>query len=230
MWNRLLALSVVLCSAGGVCAEVAMRDLSMDRPLVLDQNVDYHLTNVTITGLSDCAAVTLAGRIGSVLMERCTFGRIYAGSDGKAAGLECAGAAVNRFVATDTTFFDAQNQLACLKDGTFGKVTFERCRFSTSAEFLKRVYSENPWRSWPPMTEFYHIDRLELLDNEFSNTLVVIHPSVKQVVLRGEVPGLHIISQEATQVVHLTPDQRPEAIAPPPVAVAQVKGPKEASR
>jgi len=223
MCNRHFALPLILemlfVSLAAAAPEVVMRDLSLDRALVLDENASYRLTNVSVAGLTDCAALTLAGRINSIILERCSFGRVYAGSEGKAAGMECAGAVVSRLSASDTSFFDCHNQLACLKDGSFGKVTFERCRFSTSPEFLKRIYDENSWRTWPPMTEFYNIDRLELLDNEFVNTMVVIHPSVKQVVLRGEIPGLQIVNQQSTQVVRLTPGQKPDSIAMPKVEV-----------
>ncbi len=78
------------------------------------------------------------------------------------------------------------------------------------------MYSASPWRTWPPVTEFYNIDRLELLDNTFANTIVVIHPSVKKVIIRGEIPGLQIDDKNATQVIRLPaptdPDQ-PNAIA-----------------
>lgn len=218
-----LIIAVMLASAAAASTEIVMRDLSMDRPLVLDENANYHLANVTVAGLSDCAALTLAGRINSIILERCAFGRVYAGGDGKAAALECAGAVVGKLSASNTSFFDAENQLACLKDGAFGKVSFDHCRFSTSDEFLKRIYAESPWRISPPVTEFYNIDRLELLDNEFVNTTVVIHPSVKQVVLRGEIPGLRIVSHEHTQVVRLNPGQKPDSVAMPPIDVVARK-------
>ena len=213
-----LTVGMLFCSAAAASTEIVLHDLSMNRPLILDQNADYRLSNVTVAGLSDCAALTLAGRISSIVIERSAFGRVYAGSDGKAAGLECAGAVVGKLAASNTSFFDAQNQLACLKDGSFQKVTFEHCRFSTSTEFVRRIYSENPWRSWPPVTEFYNIERLELLDNQYVNTTVIIHPSVKQVVIRGEVPGLQVVSAQATQLVRLAAGQKPEAVALPAAA------------
>ncbi len=198
--------------AGSASAELVLKDTSLDRPLVLDENLDYQLQNVSVTGLSDCAALTLTGTIASVHMDRCTFGRVYAGSDGKALALEAAGAMVGRLSAKDCSFFDAENQLAMLKEGSFGKVTFERCHFTAGKEFLKEIYRRSPWRSWPPVTEFHNIQRLELLDNEYANTTVIIHPSVKQVVLRGDFPGMHIINREATRVFYLEPGQTAQSI------------------
>jgi hypothetical protein len=194
---------------------VELQDVSLDRPLVLDENVDYVLRNVTVTGVNDCAAITLTGRIKSVMLDKCTFGKVWTGLDGKAAGIECVGAVVGKLVATDTTFFDAENQLATLREGSFGKVTFERCRFATSDSFLRRIYQANPWRSTPPVTEFYNIERLELLDNTYSNTLVVIHPSVKQVIVRGAMPGLKIENPQSTQLIQLEAGERAEAVPPP---------------
>jgi len=176
-----------------------------------------------VTGLSDGAALVLTGRIDSVTIDRSTFGRVWSGPEGRAAGLECAGCVVGKLTATHSTFFDAENQLATLRDGSFGRVTFERCRFATSESFLKQIYANNPWRSTPPVTEFYNIDRLELLENEYSNTTVIIHPSVKQVILRGAMPGLRIENPQSTQIFQLAPGQRAETIAPPPTgAVAMV--------
>jgi hypothetical protein len=205
-------MAMVLVAAGPGVGEVVLKDLSLDKPLILDENTDYHLENVSVTGVSDCAAITLSGRIKSVKLLRCTFGRVWMGADGKAAGLDCAGAMVGMLNATGTTFFDAENQLATLKDGSFGKVTFERCRFYTSASFLKQIYTNNPWRNTPPVTEFWHIDRLELLDNEYSNTTIVIHPSVKQVVLRGALPGLKLEDPQATRLIRLQPGEAPESV------------------
>jgi hypothetical protein len=219
---RHLAWAIVLLlalAARASAEQVVLKDLSLDKPLILDSNVDYLLRNVTVTGLVDAAAVTLTGRINSVTIEKSTFGRVWTGMDNKAAGLECAGAMVGRLTATDTTFFDAENQLTTLKEGSFGKVTFERCRFATSTSFLKSLYEKHTWRTTPPVTEFYNIERLELLDNEYSNTVVVIHPSVKQVVLRGNLPGLQIENPQTTQVIHLDPGQLAETIALPQDAV-----------
>lgn len=212
-----LPLAVVLI-APPTRAEVLVQNVSLDRPLVLDENTDYTLKNVSVTGLSDAAAITLTGRINSVSLLNCTFGRVWTGVEGKAAGLECAGAVVGRLHATNTTFFDAENQLATLRDGSFGKVTFERCRFSTSEAFYKQIQQNQPFRLTPPVTEFYNIDRLELLDNEYVNTVVVIHPSVKQVVLRGAMPGLKIQNPQSTQLIYIEPEQHPEL--PPKPAVS----------
>jgi hypothetical protein len=194
--------------------EIELKDISLDKPLILDEDADYRLTNVTVHGLTDSAALTLAGRIRSVILRDCSFGRIWAGIQNRAAGLQCSGAFVAQFTAIDTTFFDAENYLASLKEGSFGKVTFERCRFYTSESFLKEIYAGNPWRTAPPVTEFHNIDRLELLDNEYSNTTIVIHPSVKQVVIRGQLPGLKIENLKATQIFLLSPHQ-PATVAPP---------------
>src|SRR5438046_8061239 len=132
---RRIGLAAVLCLSFSIAknasANVVMRGISLDRPLVLDQNTDYELHDVSVTGLMDCAALTLTGRINSVSMERCAFGRVWAGDDGKAAAMECAGAVVGTLTARQTTFFDAENELAALRQGSFGRVTFERCRFST---------------------------------------------------------------------------------------------------
>lgn len=200
-------------------AEIQLKDAVLDEPLVLNQRADYVLRNVAVTGLTDCAAITLTGRISSVTLEGCTFGQVWSGLDGRAAGIECAGAMIGSLVARDTAFFDAENQLASLKDGSFGNVTFERCRFYTTESFLKRIYTDNPWRTTPPVTEFYNIERLELLDNEYSNTIVVIHPSVKQVIIRGELPGLKIYDERETEVIRLNPD---DLAAPDPALVAQI--------
>jgi len=196
-------------------ANVVMRGISLDRPLVLDENTDYELRDVSVTGLTDCAALTLSGRIKSVLLERCAFGRVWAGEDGKAAAMECAGAVVGTLTARQTTFFDAENQLAALREGSFGRVTFERCRFSTSDSFLKQLFANNPWRTTPPVAEFYNIDRLELLDNEYSNMVLIIHPSVKQVVVRGNLPGLKLENPQATQLIQINPGQLASSVPSP---------------
>ncbi len=198
-------------------ADISFKDYTPSRPLVLDQNTDYTLTNVNITSVHDAAALTLTGKINSVTINKSSFGNVRAGDTGKAAALDCAGATVGALVANDTSFFDAENQLASLREGSFGLVTFRNCSFKTSPNFLKEMYSAAPWRTWPPVTEFYNIDRLELFDNTFANTIVVIHPSVKKVVIRGEVPGLQIDDKNATQVIRLPaitdPDQTNGAVA-----------------
>ena len=213
------ALCVFLSSATKLPANVVMKGISLDRPLVLDENKDYELQDVSVTGLMDCAALTLTGRINSVLMERCAFGRVFAGEEGKAAAMECVGAVVGTLTARQTTFFDAENQLAALREGSFGRVTFERCRFSTSDSFLKQIYANNPWRNTPPVAEFYNIDRLELLDNEYSNMVLIIHPSVKQVVVRGRLPGLKLENPQATQLIQINPGQLASSVPLPKTSV-----------
>jgi len=211
----LACLCLVLFFSTQIRANVVMRSISLDRPLVLDQNTEYELQDVSVTGLMDCAALTLTGRIKSVLLERCAFGRVWAGDDGKAAAMECAGAVVGTLTARQTTFFDAENQLAALREGSFGRVTFERCRFSTSDSFLKQIFANNPWRTTPPVAEFYNIERLELLDNEYSNMVLIIHPSVKQVVVRGNLPGLKLENPPATQLIQINPGQLASSVPSP---------------
>ena len=214
-YRSIVGLAVVLaCLAGAArLPEVLVREVSLDTPLVLDENVHYQLEHVNVAGITDCAAITLAGRIASVEMRNCNFGRVWTGSEGKATGLDAAGAMVGRVRAIECSFFDCENQLLSLKEGSFGRVTFERCRFAASDSFMKQVQDANPWRDWPPTTEFYNIQRLELLDNEFVNTTVIIHPSVKQVILRGEMPGLQIVNPQATKVIRLESADQPVAVA-----------------
>lgn len=224
-FTTMLACAFLAFAAGAPsvsAAEIQLKDAALDKPLVLNEETEYVLRNVQVTGLTDCAALTLTGRIRSITLDGCTFGQVWTGLEGRAAGLECAGAMIGSLVARDTTFFDAENQLASLKDGSFGKVTFERCRFYTTESFLKRIYTDNPWRTTPPVTEFYNIERLELLDNEYSNTVVVIHPSVKQVVIRGDLPGLRIHDERETEVIRLNPGQAPDEVAPETGPVAQI--------
>jgi hypothetical protein len=97
-------------------------------------------------------------------------------------------------------------------------VTFERCRFSTSDSFLKQLYANNPWRTAPPVAEFYNIDRLELLDNEYSNMVLIIHPSVKQVVVRGSLPGLKLENPQATQLIQINPGQLAASVPSPKIS------------
>ena len=50
-----------------------------------------------------------------------------------------------------------------------------------------------------------------------ANTLVVIHPSVRQVIVRGEISEIQVIDP-GTQVIHLNGDQRADEIPTlPPV-------------
>jgi hypothetical protein len=223
------SLGLTLFISTTLSANVVMRGISLDRPLVLDENTDYELRSVAITGLSDCAALTLTGRISSVLLDRCTFGRVWAGEEGTAAAMECAGAVVGTLTARHTTFFDAENQLAALREGSFGRVTFERCRFATSDSFLKQIYANNPWRTTPPVAEFYNIDRLELLDNEYSNTIIIIHPSVKQVVVRGTLPGLKLENPQATQVIRINPGQLASTVPSPAASTSPSPSPSACS-
>jgi len=215
----LAGLCLTLLFSAPLCANVVMRNISLDRPLILDENTDYELREVSVTGVMDCAALTITGRINSVLLERCAFGRVWAGEDGKAAAMECAGAVVGTLTARQTNFFDAENQLAALREGSFGRVTFERCRFSTSDSFLKQIYANNPWRTTPPVAEFYNIERLELLDNEYSNMVLIIHPSVKQVVVRGNLPGLKLENPQATQLIQINPGQLASSVPSPKTSV-----------
>lgn len=208
-----LVVALTCLAASPKLPEVVVRDISLDTPLVLDDNVHYRLEHVSVVGVTDCAAITLAGRIGSVEMQNCNFGRVWTGSEGKAAGLDAAGAMVGRVRAIDCSFFDAENQLLSLKEGSFGSVTFERCRFTTSDSFMRQVQEANPWRDFPPTTEFYNIQRLELFDNDFVNTTVIIHPSVKQVVIRGGLPGIQIVNPQATKVIQLENGGQPIAVA-----------------
>ncbi len=211
-------------------APVVIKDRQIDSSLVLKEPMDYVLQNVSLTHLHDEAALTLSGQINSVTLQNCQFGSITAGSRGKAAALVATGAVVQNLRATDSKFFDAENQLVSLRDGSFGTVTFLHCTFRTSDEFLRRVYERNPWRHDPPVTEFYNIDRLELLDNDYTNTTIVIHPSVKTVVFRGEISRLQVESPE-TQVIRLVPTQAPDEIgaatalcaAQPPAPPADAK-------
>jgi hypothetical protein len=81
--SRRVGLVAAVCLSFSIAttlsANVVMKGISLDRPLVLDENKDYELRDVSVTGLTDCAALTLTGRIKSVLLERCAFGRIWAG-------------------------------------------------------------------------------------------------------------------------------------------------------
>ncbi len=85
-------------------ADISLKDYSPARPLVLDQNADYVLTNVSITSVHDAAALTLTGKINSVTISKSSFGNVRSGEMGKAAALDCAGATVGSLVASDTQF------------------------------------------------------------------------------------------------------------------------------
>ena len=200
-------------------ANVTIKDRSISQPLVLDQNEDYYLHKVFIPGVTDFAALTLTGKINSVNLSNCVFSNVWAGMNGKAVAAESQGAIVGSFVATDTAFEDAQHQLLCLREGAFGTVSFQRCKFRTTDSFLKKIYLNDPWRTTPPTTEFANIDRLELIDNEYLNTTLIIHPTVKMVIFRGDVSNLRLQSP-STHVIRLERDQDPATIQVDGTAVA----------
>lgn len=201
--------------------EITLQDRRANVPLVLNQPIDYVIRNVRISGLADQSALTLAGPIRSVVIENSKFGDIVAGANRKAAALEAVGAAVESVRVTDSAFYNAENQLVSLRDGSFGTVTFLHCTFKTSEAFLKKMYAANPWRTTPPITEFFNIERLELLDNEFSNTTIIIHPSVKTVVLRGDISKM-LIESPNTQVILLAPHVDPATTMPATAVYAAV--------
>jgi hypothetical protein len=205
-------------------ASVTIRDRNISQPLVLDQDEDYYLHNVHISGITDLAALTLTGKINSVTLSHCVFSNIWAGPNGKAVATESQGAIVNTFVATDTAFEDAQHQLLCLREGAFGTVTFQRCKFRTTDSFLKKIYAQDPWRTTPPTAEFANIDRLELIDNEYVNTILIVHPSVKMVILRGDISNLRLQSP-TTHVIRLENGQDPSTISFDGTAVASTVQP-----
>ena len=195
-------------------ADVVIHDEQTSSPIVLDQAEDYLLRKVYVSGVRDGAALTLAGRIDSVRLENCRFGDVCMGVNGHAAALEATGARIGSFIATDTAFYDSENQLVSLRDGSFGTVTFLHCTFKNSEAALRKMSMDNPWRTTLPTTEFFNIDRLELLDNEYVNTTLVIQSSVKTVVFRGDLSKLRIQSPD-TQVLHLEPGQDPFMALPP---------------
>lgn len=208
-------------------ATVTIKDRVLSQPLVLDQNEDYFLHKVYISGVTDVAALTLTGKINSVSLSHCVFSNIWAGLNGKASTTEAQGAMVGSFIATDTAFEDAQHHLLCLREGAFGTVTFQRCKFRTTDSFLKKIYAEDPWRTTPPTTEFANIERLELLDNEYLNTILVIHPSVKVVIFRGDLTNVRLQSS-GTHVIRLEKDQDPSTINSDGTAVATSTPPADA--
>src|SRR4051794_19091856 len=85
-------------------AAITIKDRTINQPLVLDQNEDYHLHKVFVSGITDMAALTLTGKINSVNLSHCFFSNIWAGANGKATAAEAQGAIVGSFVATDTAF------------------------------------------------------------------------------------------------------------------------------
>src|SRR4051812_3925847 len=73
-------------------ANITIKDRTISQPLVLDQNDDYYLRNVHISGITDLAALTLTGKINSVNLAHCIFSNIWAGANGKAIAAEAQGA------------------------------------------------------------------------------------------------------------------------------------------
>jgi hypothetical protein len=217
--RRIAAIAIAFCLAAAAvvvttparAAVTTIKNRTINQPLVLDQNDDYILHKVYISGVSDVAALTLTGKISSVRLSSCVFSNIWAGATGKASAAEAQGAIVGQFTAVDTAFEDAQHQLLCLREGAFGTVTFQRCKFRTTDSFLKKIYAEDPWRTTPPTCEFANIDRLELFDNEYVNTILIVHPSVKTVVLRGDISNLRLESP-STHVIRLEKDQDPASL------------------
>jgi hypothetical protein len=205
-------------------AAVTIKNRVVNQPVVLDQNDDYYLHKVYISGVSDVAALTLTGKINSVHLAQCVFSNIWAGASGKATAAEAQGAIVGTFTAVDTAFEDAQHQLLCLREGAFGTVTFQRCKFRTTDSFLKKIYADDPWRVAPPTCEFANIERLELFDNEYVNTILVVHPSVKTVILRGDISNLRLESP-STHVIRLEKGQDPASIGLDGTAVAAATSP-----
>src|SRR4051794_5312679 len=218
-------LTAALVFALPATAAITIKDRTINQPLVLDQNEDYYLHKVFVSGITDMAALTLTGKINSVNLSHCIFSNIWAGANGKATAAEAQGAIVGSFLATDTAFEDAQHQLLCLREGAFGTVTFQRCKFRTTDSFLKKIYASDPWRTTPPTTEFANIDRLELLDNEYVNTTLVIHPSVKVVIFRGDMSNVRLQSP-STHVIRLEKGQDPSIIPLDNTAVAAAAKPK----
>jgi hypothetical protein len=214
-----LAIAAALPPAPSASADVTIKDRTVSQPLVLDQNEDYHLHKVYVSGVTDLAALTLTGKINSVNITHSVFSNVWAGVSGKAVAAEAQGAIVGSFSATDTAFEDAQHQLLCLREGAFGTVTFQRCKFRTTDSFLKRIYADDPWRNTPPTTEFANIDRLELLDNEYVNTILIVHPSVKTVIFRGDISNVRLRSA-GTHVIRLGKDQDPASVTPDNSATA----------
>lgn len=211
----------LLAIAPAASATITIKDRTINRPLVLDQNEDYYLQKVYVSGVTDVAALTLTGKINSVNLSNCVFSNVWSGLNGKAVAAEAQGAIVGAFNATDTAFEDAQHQLLCLREGAFGTVSFQRCKFRTSDSFLKKIYAEDPWRTSPPTTEFANIDRLELLDNEYTNTILIVHPSVKTVIFRGDMSNVRLQST-STHVIRLERGQDPATISLDGTATARV--------
>lgn len=207
------ALAIGCLAALPASATIHIKNRTVNQPLVLDQQDDYCLSKVYISGVTDVAPLTLTGKINSVTLSQCIFSNVWSSmGQQKAVAAESQGAIVGAFTAVDTAFEDAQHQLLCLREGAFGTVSFTRCRFRTTDQFLKKIYADDPWRTTPPTTEFANIDRLELIDNEYSNTILVIHPSVKLVIFRGDLTNVRLQSP-GTHVIRLERNQDPSTIA-----------------
>ena len=213
---------VLLAAAVPLLGGIVIKDRFTSEPLVLDQPDDYLLHNVRITGVTDLAALTLTGRINSVTIDQCAFSNVWSGVNGKATAAEAQGAVVGSLIVTESRFENAQHQLVCLKEGAFGTVSFARCKFKTSESFLKRIYADDPWRTKPPTTEFANIDRLELIDNDYANTILVIHPSVKMVVFRGDMANVKLQSP-GTTVIKLKAGEDPAMVGPDGTMLAGVE-------
>lgn len=195
---------------GGVVADpVMMAGLMTRSPIVLDQYRDYVLEHVDVRGVYDAAGLTLRGDIKSASIRHSRFGQMLDGGE-PAAAVRAEGATVGSFTAVNCEFYDAENQLLSLAEGNFGHVVIERCTFRTSDSFLREIVERNPWRTGPPTAEFANIERLELLDVVFDNTKVIIHPSVKQVILRGDIREIEVMNP-GTQVWWLAPGQPADA-------------------
>lgn len=195
-----------------------VRDTRLSTPLVLsdEQGPDHTVYNVQISRVKDSSALTLVGRLHTVLIDSCRIGNVVAGLSGRASGLDTANTMISSLTVVNTTFYDAEGPLVNLTAGSFGTVTFDRCTFLVSESFRRKMQTRNPWRQGGPAVQFANIHRLELLDNDFADIPVVIHPSVRQVVVRGPIANLHLLS-EKTEMVIL---DGPPAVEPVAVATA----------
>ena len=197
-----------LAPAGEEPAMIAGRLIAA--PIVLDQAQDYVIERMDVRGGYDVPALALRGDLPKVVIRDSRFGYSRSGG-GPAAAVMAQGANVGRFSATDCEFYDAENQVFSLVQGHFGHVVIERCTFRTSDSFLREIVERNPWRNGPPVAEFANIERLELLDVAFENTRVIIHPSVKVVILRGDIRDIEVMDP-GTQVRWLAPEPHDDAV------------------
>lgn len=209
-----LGLSIGLAGVArsGLAAEepVMIAGRMIAAPIVLDQTHDYVIERMDVRGGYDVPALALRGDLPNVILRDSRFGYVRSGG-GTAAAVMAQGANVGRFSATDCEFYDAESQLFSLVQGHFGHVVIERCTFRTSESFLREIVERNPWRDGPPVAEFANIERLELLDVAFENTRVIIHPSVKLVILRGDIRDIEVLDP-GTQVRWLAPEQQDDAV------------------